>query len=366
MTGKLHKQEKYPLVVQQLESQIRDGDLRAGQRMPTFAQMEQSFGVTSQTVSRALMALESKGLIVRQRGRGVFVAEKKPVRKNVRSEVKKRHGVIGLCGGGFLTGGISPYWAQLLSGIHAQAQSADCQVLLLDEKSRVGWEKVDGVLVSGWATQEILPHIPAPMPLVSLMVPLPGRASVFADDFSGAMQATEHLISQGHKRIAYLHGRDPAGAAQRVLGFQTALQNAGLKAPKKRRQKLAGHLELGAQFTEAGYEAMKNWLRNGWSELNCTALLAHNDEVAIGAMTSLREAKIRVPQDVSIVGFDGLPIGEFLSPRLTTVEVPLREIGSRAVEKLLQQIEADEVLCEHEMFPATLCVRESVASLAAR
>ena len=366
MIEKLHKQEKYPILVQQLESQIRDGELRAGQRMPTFAQMEQSFGVTSQTVSRALMTLESKGLIVRQRGRGVFVAHQKPARKIVRSAVKKRHGVIGLCGGGFLTGGISAYWAQLLGGIHAQAQAEDCQVLLLDETSRVGWEKVDGVLVSGWASEEVLPYIPAPMPLVSLMVAMPGRASVFADDFSGASQATEYLIAQGHKRIAYLHGCDPAGAAQRVLGFQAALKNAGLKAPKKRRQKLAGHLEMGAHFTQAGYNVMKNWLRKDWNELNCTALLVHNDEVAIGAMTALREAKIRVPQDVSVVGFDGLPIGEFLSPRLTTVGIPLREIGARAVEKLLQQIEADEVSREHEMFLARLYLRESVAQLVVR
>jgi len=111
---------------------------------------------------------------------------------------------------------------------------------------------------------------------------------------------------------------------------------------------------------------MSAWLRdesaNGWQKINCTALLCHNDETTMGALQALREAGLRVPDDVSVVGFDGLEIGEYSHPRLTTVEMPLREIGAAAVAMLLRQIEADEVTEEHQILSTQLRVRESTAA----
>ena len=80
-------------------------------------------------------------------------------------------------------------------------------------------------------------------------------------------------------------------------------------------------------------------VEDGWQALGCTAILAHNDEAAIGVMNALAARGLGVPQDVSVVGFDGTMICDFCTPKLTSVKVPLREIGSRAVKVLLEQIQ---------------------------
>jgi DNA-binding LacI/PurR family transcriptional regulator len=185
-------------------------------------------------------------------------------------------------------------------------------------------------------------------------------ASVSADDYAGAKEATEYLLQNGHERIAYLHGRDHTVVPQRIKGYHDALKKAGLKPQRKWLRRLPGKIDYGAQFIEAGHDAMQTWLREDWSALGCTALMAHNDEIAIGAMAALREASIVVPEEVSVIGFDGLQISDYVEPRLTTVEVPLQQIGVRAVEMLRAQIEADAAGGEAEVLPMQLRARESV------
>ena len=104
---------------------------------------------------------------------------------------------------------------------------------------------------------------------------------------------------------------------------------------------------------------MQTWLANNWQQAGCTALLAHNDYVAIGVMDALREAGLRVPDDIAVVGFDGLEVGQFVSPRLTTVEVPLHEIGAQAVEMLCAQIESGQRSAEHRLLPTRMVQGQS-------
>ena len=92
------------------------------------------------------------------------------------------------------------------------------------------------------------------------------------------------------------------------------------------------------EFEDLGRSAMGQWLAADWRALGCTALLAHNDETAVGVIEVLQDAGVQVPGEVSVVGFDGLDIADYFRPRLTTIEVPLEEIGAQGARLLLRHI----------------------------
>ena len=359
---------KYLQLSEHFASRIHAGQLRSGERFPTFVQLQQQFGVTANTVNRALIDLEQKGLIVRERRRGVFVADAIPAVAKASSAAKgstpfaMRGALIGLAGFGFRFSGRSSYWAALLEGVQEAATQRGSQLLLLDFESTTGWEKADGLLICDWAHQLTVPHVSSQIPCVSVLVPVPDMASVYVDDYAAARGATEHLLELGHRRIAYLHERPYTITARRLAGYKDALKAAGIAPQQQWRRRLPGIREFGNDFVKAGYEGMKRWLHGDWRETGCTALLCQNDETAVGAMTAIREAGLSTPSDVSVVGFDGMQIGTHISPRLTTIEMPLREIGARAIEMLSRQIEADEVMAEHQILNTRLRARESTAT----
>ena len=155
--------------------------------------------------------------------------------------------------------------------------------------------------------------------------PPEGLLSVGATNWQGGLDATAHLVALGHRRIGTITGDDAqANALARLAGYRTALIQAGI-APDD-------SLVRRGDFTvDAGYEG-------AWHLLSLddrpTAIVASSDDTALGALRAVREAGLRVPDDVSLVGFDDLPIAAWLDPALTTVHQPLVEMGAAAVDLL--------------------------------
>ncbi|MFD3547298.1 LacI family DNA-binding transcriptional regulator [Streptomyces sp. NPDC058655] len=151
-------------------------------------------------------------------------------------------------------------------------------------------------------------------------------ATVMFDDHGGAFRLAEHLLALGHRRIAYVAG--PPGLSttrERLDGHRAALQREGPGTAAA-----CAALTVPAGFERAaGYDAVRELLRSG---KHFTAVAAANDTVAIGVAAALREAGIRIPEDVSVVGFDDLPFSADTAPALTTVRVPLREAGVLAAQ----------------------------------
>jgi DNA-binding LacI/PurR family transcriptional regulator len=227
---------------------------------------------------------------------------------------------------------------QLLSGIQEVAYQEGHELLVLHDNSAIKWEKMDGILFCSNEPKSMIPILPPGMPCVSLLFPLNKISSVTADDSAGISAVIDHLIGLGHRNIAFLTGVDPL-SQQRRLGFQRALDKAKITMNPKWVRTLPPPIEPGeGYFVDAGRRGIKQWLREDWQELGCTALLAHNDETAIGAIESLQEAGIHVPSELSVVGFDGTEITKYFEPRLTTVEVPLHDIGEAATRILVEQI----------------------------
>ena len=323
-------QPKYAAVVEELRHQIRH-EYRAGDQLPTLVELRARYDASNSTMERVYSMLEDDGLIVREQGRGTFVTEPK---------ARVASGLIGFVGVDFLRRDNSTYVAHLLEGVRSASTRSGTQIVLLDAKTDQGLEKVDGVLIySPRLSEPILRRLPPQLPCVSLLAVRAGAASVVADDRGGARQAVEFLIALGHRRIACLMEEDAPLPALRIQGYRDAVEAASLAPQERRLRPFNPHLT--GDYRRLGYDAMRDWLQGDWHQRACTALLAQNDSIAAGAMRALQEAGLRVPHDVSVIGFDGTEDCDHLSPRLASVAVPLYEIGRTGSEMLLRHIETE-------------------------
>lgn len=345
---------RYQQLAEDLRQQMRSGQLKPGDRLPSFADMR-SQGISQNTMEKVHALLERERLVERRHRAGVFVADR-------RAQTEARTGIIGVSGFGFTFKGYSPYWVRLLAGIREAADEAEKQILLLDFKSNKGWEKADGVLICDWSSAFTMQWLPPQMPCVSLLVPSDGVVSVYADDYAGGRLATEYLLGLGHRRIAYMHSPDLLVSGRRLAGWRDALQTAGVEVDESWAKQLRGSFDYGDRFVERGREVMRSWLKDSWEETGCTAVIAQNDETALGIIQALTSCGIRVPEDVSVVGFDGAA-DELVSTCLTTVKVPLHEIGKNAVELLIKQLDYEEVGAPHRVFPLSIVQGETAAPL---
>jgi LacI family transcriptional regulator len=164
----------------------------------------------------------------------------------------------------------------------------------------------------------------------------PEAATIAFDNRGGARRLTEHLISLGHRRIGYVTG--PQGRSttrHRLEGHRAALAARGL-GPQTRAGAHAERLIVhGGYDRGAGYDATLELLRR---DDGITAIAAANDTVALGVCAALRDSGLRIPEDVSVAGFDDLPFGVDASPALTTVRIPLQDAGARAGRLVLGRV----------------------------
>lgn len=181
-------------------------------------------------------------------------------------------------------------------------------------------------------------------------------SSVSTDDEAGAQAAVTHLLNLGHRNIGILGGymEKSHAAHTRYKGCEKAFAEQGIK------------LEPGRQYRSAffsmeeGYHAMEQLFEQ---MPDLTAVFAMADVLAVGAIRAIRDRGLRVPEDVSVMGFDGIELGNYLSPRLTTVRQARERIADRSLEILLSDI-AGERPAVHELLPFDIVEGESAAKIA--
>ena len=337
-------------LAERLRAQIAAGELRPGDRLPTFVEMRARHGSLPATTERVYNLLEQEGLIDRIKGSGVYVAA---------PDEPARHGIVGFYAPGVDDFGIYPYWSRFMDGMHRGLAHSDAEILLLRASSREAWERVDGIIALGEGAEHLLDRMPIKIPFVTVMAGIPGVPGVVTDDFQGANTAVRHLLSLGHRRIAHLSdaylGKTPISALRRA-GYEAALRAYGIEPQSA----WYGALRQDAvDFRERARLSMNEWLAKGWLQTGCTAILAQNDRVALGIVEVFRAAGIAVPGDVSVVGFDSTAECELCLPRLTSVAVPLENIAHRAMDLLLAQINEQPPRDEILVLPTHLDVRDS-------
>jgi LacI family transcriptional regulator len=208
---------------------------------------------------------------------------------------------------------------------------------------------VDGLIVMSpdLEPSALLADLPTGIDVVMLNSRVDGRASITVDNSGGARDVVRHLRENGHRHIAFIAGPPHnADAEQRRRGFRIETRANGIET-----------VELRGNFTEtSGHEAGCEILA---LHPRPTAVFAANDSMAIGALSAFREAGIRVPEDIALVGFDDIPIARFLTPPLTTVRVEIAELGRRAVGHIVGALNGGDETKKRDVIKTTLVVRES-------
>jgi DNA-binding LacI/PurR family transcriptional regulator len=213
---------------------------------------------------------------------------------------------------------------------------------------------VDGIVLSGprLNDDELLSTQLGSAPVVLLgQLPSSQLPFVDVDNLGGAAMATRHLIGLGHKRIALITNAEPVYTASmdRLAGYRKALVEASLPF----QDELVRH----GNFTpHSGYQAMEDLLTLDTAP---TAVFVASDTVALGALQCLRRHQRRVPEDMAVVGFDDIPLVEFIYPPLTTVRLPAFGLGWGASELLMRMIAGDKIKNPHVILETELIVRES-------
>lgn len=304
----------------------------------TLEQVAEQAGVSPSTVSRILNGTAA-----------VSQAKKDAVQAAIQDLGFRPNPVArGLAGGRTLSVGVvtqiisSPFYGEALLGIERELERAGYVPLFVsgnwhedDERKAIETllsRRVDGVIVlAGRISNAELTKVSDTLPVVVVGRQLSGRQlfSFGFDNREGARLATQHLIDQGHRRIAFIAGdlmHDDA--VERQAGYFDALSSAGITVDP--------NLIVQSDYTEAG--GLLSVTRLLERDAHFTALFASNDQMAIGACLGLHRRNLRVPDDVSLVGFDDLIMARYAMPPLTTVRQSVYEIGVEAATAMLEML----------------------------
>ncbi|MEM1128844.1 MAG: LacI family DNA-binding transcriptional regulator [Bacteroidota bacterium] len=216
-------------------------------------------------------------------------------------------------------------------------------------------KRVDGLLIMGpeMSVQDMTYLVQRGEPVICINTPGVDKTvdHFHFDNFSGVRAVTQHLLTYGHRQIALIRGPlDAQDAKERIDGYRVAMAEAGLTD--------TALLEINGDYTqEAGYAAVPAILA---LTPRPTAIIAANDYCAMGVLSALHEHGIRVPDEMSVAGFDNVPSAQYTAPSLTSVQVPIRDIGAAATRRLIEQIETEEPLpAVHHMAHVELVNRQS-------
>ena len=220
--------------------------------------------------------------------------------------------------------------------------------------------RVDGILIMHQKVDERIVSLMESMTIPTLFAcvksPLPSKRSVLIDDYQAAFDATVYLIGCGHRQIAFLGGdlRDITAGDARYRGYVAAMQAYGLEVDPR-------YVRFGDYKMESGRMLMSELLQ--LQELP-TVVFAASDDMAVGALNVALDHGLRIPEDISIVGFDGSRIAEVVRPALTTIQQPMEELGRISLESLHALIERQDSSVPTDLIlPHQLVERESCRRL---
>jgi len=335
----------------------------SGRARPTIYDVARLAGVSTATVSRAL---NGTGQIAPATLATIEAAvEELGYHPNTvaRSLVTKSTHTIAL----LLPDITNPFYAALVRGIQEAAFGHGRTMLLCTTEGDAEREEhylrllqakqVDGALVDGLVlpADRIAGFVEDGFPIVCLDRDIDSRSIplVQVDNHVGGFRATKHLLSLGHKHIAHVKGA--AGlrlSEERLEGFWAAHEHQRLVP--------SASLIVEGSFTEeSGYQAARGLLE---AKRRFTAVFAANDLSAIGVMRAAAEAGMRVPQDLSVVGFDDIRLASYTTPPLTTIRQPAERIAQRATELLMDLTEGKKVEVGRHLLEPELVVRESTSA----
>lgn len=332
----------------------------------TVKDIAKASNVSPATVSNALnnrkgVSDEIKQLVFKVAKELDYFKETAGDRNTIRFVIFKRHGYVV---------SDTPFFSSLIEGIEKECRAQGYEMLIShvdmndgdykDTINNICNDYLSGLLI---LATEMLPQDlelfggnGVPVVLLDNYFRNSGFDSVLIGNTDAAYKASNYLSSCGHKKIGYLHSSVHINNFQfRRQGYVDALNDNGLKVDES--------LQVFLEPTmEGSYRDMKAALDGGNLVLP-TAFFADNDIIALGAMRALKEKSVRIPEDVSIVGFDDMPFCEITSPRLSTIKVFKQEMGSIAVKRLLEKLNRKSTTVQKIEVETELIIRDSVLKI---
>ncbi|MDF2058426.1 LacI family DNA-binding transcriptional regulator [Priestia megaterium] len=327
---------------------------------PTIYDVAKEAGVSISTVSKVLNNTGSIAEKTRKKVRDTM--HQLDYQPSVVASVKKRIQTIGL----LIPNIANPFMAEIARGIENHVKKFGFSLMICstdnDLKNEIEYisilkqKYIDGIIIATGlkedkAIKELL-KAEIPVALLSRDVSSLAVDAVLVDDFLGGYEATEYLISLGHKRIAMITEdiKFPTIRA-RFEGYKQALEKAGLPYDESL-------VSLNNTSLDEGKQSTRELLH---LSVPPTAIFASTEFLAIGAIQGARELKIKVPQNLSIIGFDDTVLSTICDPPLTTVAQPIHEMSKKVVELLIEEIENSKETKQRIVLSPKLVVRASTS-----
>lgn len=332
--------------------------------MATMLDVAKRAGVSKATVSRVLAGHAYVSKTVRDRV--MLAIDEMGYRPNLlaRNLATSRSHSIGLMVPNTLYNG--PFFTELLFQAATLTEQLGSQLVMADGKHNAEQERqainflvdscCDAVIIyprylSVDDIDSLIPTISKPLIVLNRRLTRFPQYSVCADHDTDTQNAVNYLISCGHREIAFITGMGHSHTGRRRLhGFMSSLAEHGIVYNEARTMN-------GCWTSESGRRATEELLRTGQP---FSAIVVSNDDMAIGALRALHAAGLRVPEDVSLLSFDDIPVAAYLLPSLTTVHVPVAEMVSSALMQLSKMLDGEEV-SPLPLMSGRLIIRESIA-----
>jgi DNA-binding LacI/PurR family transcriptional regulator len=353
-------------VASQIADQIRwsivTGELKPGEKLPPVRSLAEQLGVNFHTIRAAYRILEDNQLLATRQGIGSIVLEYSS------SDIVKNNTVPTHTIGIIVPDLQNPFYPILINGVSRVANEQNVLVITSDttEQVKLGnaffdmliTKRVDGILISPMGDKPQAgdmfdegEYYDFPIPLVFVDRPNVKGYSVLLDARGAGYKSTQHLVDHGHRKIAVLTGDLKVPTLfQCYEGYLDALDRNGLIFDDRL------VVEVEAFTYQQGYDATLKLIRD---KMLPSAIFAAGDILAIGALRALKENHIRVPEDVAITGYNDIDVSNFVSPLLTSVTIPARQMGEESARMLLKLVDKIPVEQRCIVMPTELVIRES-------
>ncbi len=325
-------------------------------------------GLSVSTVSKALNHYSDISEETRERVRKVADAAGYFPNANARALKTNRTYNLGvLFVDDFQSGLKHNYFAAVLDSFKVEAEKHGYDITFINhnigakQKSYLEhcrYRNVDGVCIAciDFSQPEVIELINSDLPVVTIDHVFNDRISINSENRAGMHDLVEYIYSMGHRRIAYVHGAKSSVTEQRVTSFCKTIQDFGMALPL---EYLVGANYQDPVSTRRAVEILLERPNRP------TCILMPDDYAALGGIEALESAGLRIPEDISVVGYDGIPISQVLRPRLTTLKQDTDKLGSEAASKLIQLIESPlTTLTENVTVYGKLIKGESVKNVA--
>lgn len=264
------------------------------------------------------------------------------------------------------------FFSKLIEGVEAYLNSLGYMILLCNSNHQAELEdkyfeelvhrSVEGVIIAtpNQLSDSILKHERILNKSMSLILVDMGRnkrteGKLLVEEYEGVYHATRYLIEEGHEAIGFLQEvGDYYQLSERITGYLNCLEDHHIAAQ-------SSWVQSGPLTIEGGYLATKALLATAVTPI--TALVCSNDQMAVGAYQAINEQGLKIPEDISVIGFDGLEISRYMAPALTTVHQPIFEIGYTAGEFIMGAIDSPQRKIPNKIFETKLIKRDSVKRL---